>query len=284
MVGLAFKTPSLSDAVWAKLSPVIESEVGIQMPIDKKALLQNRLLKRLRILGLETFEEYCDYLFSKDGQEHEMTAFLNEITTNKTYFFREFRHFEVLNDRIIPEFLATQKNTIKPFRIWSAAASTGEEVYSIACIIEEYMRTENVVIPYEILGSDLSTRVLWHAYDAIYDEEQVRMISPDLKRRYFLERKNSTIPELRVSPEVRAHVKFCKINLMSEKYPHIEKFDVVFCRNVLIYFSRPDIHKIMKRMLEHLKDGGYLITGHADAIPVPELKLKRIEPSIYAKV
>ncbi|HRP70625.1 MAG TPA: CheR family methyltransferase [Turneriella sp.] len=284
MVQVAYKTPSLSDAVWARLAPIIESEVGIQMPIDKKTLLQNRLLRRLRSLDFETFEEYCDYLFSEKGQRHEMTLFLNEITTNKTYFFREFRHFEVLNDRIIPEFVEKRKNSAQSFRVWSAASSTGEEVYSIACIIEEYIRSENIVLPYEILGSDISTRVLWHAYDAIYDEEQVRMISPDLKRRYFLENKNPSRTQLRVAPEVRAHIKFRKINLMNPRYPHLEQFDVVFCRNVLIYFSRVDIECIVEKMMAHIKPGGYFITGHADAIPIAGVGLKRIEPSVYVKL
>lgn len=283
MEELVFKIPVLSDAVWGRLSPLIETELGIRMPLEKKSLLQNRLLRRVKYLGLATFEEYCDFLFSAEGQISELTPFFNEITTNKTYFFREYRHFEVLSDRIIPEFLKMQKNRQHPLRIWSAACSTGEELYSIACIVEEYMRTEGVRFDYEILGTDISTRVLWHAHSAIYEEEQIRMISPDVLRKYFMASKDRNRRMLRVAPEIRSHIKLRKLNLMNEAYPFTHDFDVIFCRNVLIYFSREDILQIVNRCASHLRPGGYLITGHADSIYGAATQFKRIEPSVFLK-
>lgn len=278
-----FKVPVLSDQIWGHLSPLIERELGIRMPREKKSLLQNRLLKRVKHLGLTSFEEYCDFLFSEEGQKRELTPFFNEITTNKTYFFREYRHFEVLSDRIIPEFLKAQKGPLRPLRIWSAACSTGEELYSIACIVEEFMQAEKARFEYEILGTDISTRVLWEAHDAMYDEDQIRMISPDLLRRYFLSNKDKSSRMLRVAPEIRSHVKLRKLNLMNESYPFTHDFDVIFCRNVLIYFSREDIQQIVTRSVSHLRCGGYLITGHADSIYGTTSRLKRIEPSVYLK-
>jgi len=280
----AFKIPEISDSVWQKLSIFIESELGIRMPIGKKSFLQNRLLRRIRHHGFATFDEYCDYLFSDKGKVEERTSFINEVTTNKTFFFREFRHFEFLSDRILPEFLSKYGQTNTPLRIWSAACSTGEEIYSIACIIEEYMRTENVVIPYEILGTDISTRVLWHAQCAVYEEDQIRMISTEIIRRYFHAGKGDKANLRRVKPKIRSRVKLRKINLMNEAYPHTHPFDVIFCRNALIYFSPEDIAKIVGRSLKHLKTNGYFIIGHADAIYDARNKLRRIEPSIYAKV
>ncbi len=278
-----FKLPALSDVVWGRLRPLIEEELGIKMPVVKKSLLQNRLLRRIKYLGLDSFEEYCDYLFSEEGQLNERTPFFNEVTTNKTFFFREYRHFEVLNDRIIPEFLRKQSARREPLRIWSAACSTGEELYSIACIIEEFMRTEKISFDYEILGTDVSTRVLWHAKSAIYEEEQISVISPDLIKRYFLTSKDKSSNLSRVIPELREKVRLRKVNLMNEAYPFVQQFDVIFCRNVLIYFTRDDILQIVGRCLSHLKTDGYLITGHADSIYGAASDLRRIEPSVFMK-
>lgn len=277
-----FKIPVLSDEVWGKLSPFIEGQLGIRMPDDKRHMLQNRLLRRVRHLGLETFEEYVDYLFTEEGSFNELTPFFNEVTTNKTFFFREYRHFEVLSDRIIPDYLKSRKSPNDPFRVWSSACSTGEELYSIACIIEEYMRTENVSFPYEIMGTDVSTRVLWQAHDAIYDEDQIGMISKDVAFRYFLRGKSDS-RKRRVIPAIRSRVKLRKLNLMDESYPLVHNFDAIFCRNVLIYFSREDIIKIVTRQIRHLKQSGYLITGHADSIYSVANQLTRIEPSIFRK-
>lgn len=278
-----FSMPALSDDVWARLSPLVEEEIGIRMPIEKKTLLQNRLLRRIKYLNLANFEDYCNYLFSDEGRRSELTPFLNEITTNKTYFFREFRHFEILNDRILPDFVADTQKTSRPLRIWSSACSTGEEVYSIACIIEEFNRTEGKNVTYEILGTDVSTRVLWHAYNAIYEEQQVLPVSSDLQRRYFMTSKNKDRKMLRVIPEIRERVKFRKVNLMAKEYPFAHDFDVIFCRNVLIYFSRPDITRLAGQMLNHLRPGGYFIIGHADSILGANLPLKRIEPSVFTR-
>jgi len=278
---LALKIPVLTDEVWARLSPLIESELGIRMPVEKKTLLQNRLLRRVKHHGFERFEDYCDYLFSDEGKANERTAFFNEVTTNKTFFFREYRHFEVLSDRILPENLARPVAQRAPLRIWSAACSTGEELYSIACIIEEYMRTEGVILSYEIIGSDISTRVLWHAQNAIYDESQINMISPDIIRRYFHAGLDGKENLRRVIPEIRSRVRLRKINLMNLAYPFTQPFDVIFCRNVLIYFSRTDIVQIVDRCAKHLRPGGYFIVGHADSIYGASTKFRRIEPSIF---
>jgi chemotaxis protein methyltransferase CheR len=277
------KLPELSDEVWDRIGPFIEREVGIRMPEDKRHMLQNRLLRRLRHLGLPTFEEYCDYLFSEEGQLNETTPFINEVTTNKTFFFREYRHFEFLSDKIIPAYLASPAAGREPFRVWSCGCSTGEEVYSIACIIEEFMRTEGVSFPYEIVGTDVSTRVLWHAHDAIYDADQIGMISKEVAYRYFLAGKEANTHLRRVIPAIRSRVKLRKLNLMNEAYPFTQPFDLIFCRNVLIYFSRDDIMKIVTRSLRHLKQGGHLITGHADSTYGAANQLRRVEPSIFVK-
>jgi len=279
----AFRIPVMSDGAWDKISPFIQNELGIRMSSDKRHMLQNRLLRRLRQLNLSNFDEYCDYLFSDEGQVNELTPFFNEVTTNKTFFFREFRHFEVLSDVIIPAYLASPRGRREPFRVWSSACSTGEELYSIACIIEEYMRTENVTFPYEILGTDVSTRVLWHAHEAIYDQEQIGMLSRDISCRYFLGGKDGQETLRRVIPEIRARVKLRKLNLMSETYPLPHSYDAIFCRNVLIYFSREDILRIVPRMLRHLGTGGFLIIGHADSVYGAAGQLKRVEPSIFRK-
>lgn len=276
----AIRIPQLSDAVWDKIGPFIETELGIRMPHDKVHMLQNRLLRRLRELGMSTFEQYCDYLFSDEGRLNELTPFINEVTTNKTFFFREYRHFEFLSDKIIPAYLARSK---EPFRVWSAGCSTGEEIYSIACIIEEFMRTEGVSFPYEIVGTDVSTRVLWHAHDAIYDAEQIGMISRDVAYRYFLAGKTAHANLRRIIPSIRSRVKLRKLNLMNESYPFVQPFDAIFCRNVLIYFSRDDIMRIVGRSLKHLKPGGFLITGHADSIYGAANQVQRVEPSIFTK-
>ncbi|HRP70951.1 MAG TPA: CheR family methyltransferase, partial [Turneriella sp.] len=273
-LGLFSQIPELTDVVWQRLSAFIEKELGIRMPIGKKSFLQNRLWRRIKHYGFKTFDEYCDFLFSDKGKVMERTSFFNEITTNKTFFFREYRHFEFLSDRILPEYVANFTHAHTRLRVWSAACSTGEEIYSIACIIEEYMRAENVVIPYEIVGSDISTRVLWHAQCGVYEEEQIRMISPDILRRYFYAGKGDKAHLRRVKPEIRSRIKLRKINLMNDAYPHTNQFDVIFCRNALIYFSPEDISQIVTRATHYLKPGGYFIIGHADAIYDASTKLR----------
>lgn len=279
----SLRLPEIPDSVWGRLGPYIERELGIRMPAEKRHMLQNRLLRRLKRLGLKTFEEYSDYLFSEEGRQNETTHFINEVTTNKTFFFREYRHFEFLSDKIIPAYLAKPGAGREPFRVWSAGCSTGEEVYSIACIIEEFMRTEGVSFPYEILGTDISTRVLWHAHDAIYDAEQIGMISREAAHRYFLAGKDENSNLRRVAPEIRSRVKLRKLNFMDETYPITQQYDAIFCRNVLIYFSREDIVKIVSRSLRHLRAGGHLIVGLSDSIYSAANTLQRVEPSVFLK-
>lgn len=275
---------NISGEDWNRLQNLVESRLGIRLGKEKIHLLQNRVSRRMRTLNLQTSGEYCNYLFSQEGQASELHEFCDEMTTNKTFFFREFRHFEFLNDHILPVITKSYLGKGRPVRIWSSACSTGEEVYSIACIIEEYFREEKIRVPYEILGTDVSTKVLRTAYQAIYEENQVRMIDASLANRYFMRSRDEKTPYLRVNPEIRSRIKFKKLNLIHEKYNIEKDFDIIFCRNVLIYFSRPDITRVSLQLASHLRKGGYLIVGHADALGGELQNLKSIEPSIFRKL
>ncbi len=276
-------TAQMSDKDFARLSEFIRSSCGIKLPPAKKTMLEGRLRKRLRALSLKSFGRYCDYLFSPGGSQSEHIHMIDAVTTNKTDFFRESDHFDYLSGVVLPELVRLYGiGSRKRLNVWSAASSTGEEPYTLAMVLSEFAQ----VFPgfnYSILGTDISTKVLEKARLGIYEHEKVDPIPMALRRKYLLRSKEQNSGLVRIVPELRASVRFERLNLMEENYGIAEPMGIVFCRNVLIYFDRPTQEKLINRLSRHLISGGYLFVGHSESLHGMDLPLVQTATTIYRK-
>ncbi|MCW3785135.1 CheR family methyltransferase [Plebeiibacterium sediminum] len=271
----------LSTKDFEAFSQFIYTEFGIKMPPVKRIMLQGRLLKRIRELNMNSYTEYKDYLFSKDGQREEIFNFLNVVTTNKTDFFREPIHFDFLKSTVLPEFV--NGKTRQPFKIWSAGCSSGEELYTLAITLNEF-KSSNAAFEYNMLGTDISQNVLSKAAKGIYPLNKVDIIPIDLKKKYLLKSKDKINPTVKVRPELQRNLSLKYLNLMDSTYSNInETFDVVFCRNVLIYFDRQTQESVINKLSSHVKPGGYFFIGHSESLTGMDVPLEHIKPTIFRK-
>jgi chemotaxis protein methyltransferase CheR len=249
---------------------------GIQVPDERFDMFYSRLSKRVRRLGLNDFSEYCDYL--KDNHEDEFTDFINAITTNLTSFFREKHHFDYLKNVVIPELLIRNAAT-KQIRIWSAGCSTGEEPYSIAMTLLENVPSNWDV---KILATDLDTQVLQSASNGVYVEDRVAELPTETLKRWFMKSKSS--PEnVKVKPELQAIIQFNQLNLMQEEWPMKTPFDVIFCRNVLIYFDRETKATLAKRYAKLLASKSWLFIGHSESLNQLSSEFELVATTSYRK-
>jgi len=280
-MSLMVKNAELTDKTFKKLGDFIQSNYGIKMPPAKKIMVQGRLQKRLRKLGLSTFERYCEYVLDKDNQ-HEMVNLINAVSTNKTDFFREADHFKVLVEKVLIEFIANQSYTVQvPFKIWSAGCSTGEEPYTMAMVLSDFAERNNG-FKFQILATDVSTEVLEQGANAVYKMEKVDPVPLEMKRKYMLKSKNKEKPVVRMNNEMRNLVTFKRLNFLDNfKLP--EKMDVIFCRNVIIYFERELQKEIIMKFYDHLHPGGYLFLGHSESLNGLDLPFVQFRPTVYQK-
>ncbi len=260
-------------------SDYIYSEYGIKMPEIKRVMLQGRLLKRIRELKMKSYTEYREYFFSPEGQQKELYNFLSVVTTNKTDFFREPMHFDFLQKNILPSFIEQKKSHIN---IWSSACSSGEELYTISIVLNEF-RERNPQLNFSILGSDISTNVLEKAAKGVYAEKTIDVIPLSLKKKYFLRSKDREAKTVRVSPQLQKNISLKYLNLMDSVYDITEMYDVIFCRNVLIYFDRNTQEKVINKLCDHLITGGYLFIGHSESMANMKVPLENIQPTIFKR-
>ena len=280
-----YNTATLQKKDFYRLSDFIHKEYGIKMPEVKKTLLESRLQKRLRLLGIDKFNAYCDYLFSPDGLSNEIPHFIDMITTNKTDFFRESNHFNFLVETVLPHIINTQKNGSKNLNIWSAGCSTGEEPYTLAMVVNDFLAQHpGLRMPYSILGTDISIDALKTAQQATYNEIRVEPVPLNMKRKYLLKSKNRDQSMVRIAPELRKQVQFGLLNLMDSNFGLKKQMDVVFCRNVIIYFDKETQEDILSKILRNLVPGGYFFQGHSETTQGMKLPLKQIIPTVYQKI
>lgn len=275
--------PVLTPQMFKSFSAYITDTLGIKMPTSKVTMLQSRLQKRLRHLKLDTFEAYYDYVFSQKGLEEELHHLLDVVTTNKTDFFREPRHYDVLTKQVLPE-LRQHKGigTFRPLKIWSAGCSTGAEPYTLAIVLSEF--SEQVGgFNFKILATDISTKVLQTGLNAVYEEKDATPIPMNIKKKYLLRSKDRTNPRIRIAPELRRMVEFRRLNLMSSDYGMPNTMDIIFCRNVIIYFDRPTQQAVLARLCRCLKPHGYLFMGHSETLNGFDLPLAQIASTVYRK-
>lgn len=272
----------MTDEDFNKLSTFVYEELGIKMPYPKKIMLQGRLQKRVSALNMSTFKEYIEFVFSKEGQADEIIKMIDLITTNKTDFFRESTHFDYLTETVLQE-LCSAKPSHKTIRIWSAGCSSGEEPYTIAIVMKEFLQNHPEV-DFEIYATDISLRILQKAATAIYPEERISVIPDSLKKKYFLRSKDQTVKTVRLVPEIRSRVKFSRLNFMDSYYSVEKEFDIIFCRNVLIYFDRDAQQDVICKLASKLKKDGYFFLGHSESITNMKVPLKQIKPTIFRKI
>ncbi len=266
---------NLSDEHFRKISHLAYQLTGIRLH-DKKDLVKSRLMKRIRALGLRGFSEYMEYLES-DLLQRELPIMLDVLTTNKTNFFREPKHFEFLRQRVIPEM-----EKLKRMRIWSAGCSSGEEPFSIAITLIEGI-SDISRWDIKILATDISLRMLAIAREATYELLKLENIPHEIISKYFSRSKGESGICYKVKDEIRSMVRFARLNLM-ESWPMKGPFDVIFCRNVMIYFDDPTRERLINRFWRLLRPGGYLFVGHSESLTSLEHPFQYVQPAVYRKI
>lgn len=268
----------LSSNEFDQLVKLVYDQCGINLTPAKKVMLESRLSKRLRVLGMDAFKDYIDHVTSAEGMEQELVHMIDVVTTNKTDFFREPHHFDYLKNDILPEF---QANFRRDFKVWSSACSTGEEPYTLAMVLQDFA-DQSGSFSYKILASDISTHVLQRAASAIYSEHLVAALPMSIKQRYLLRSKDKERPTVRIVPTLRKKVEFMRVNLMDNAWA-MDDQDVIFCRNVLIYFDRKTQLEVVRKLVQKLRPGGYLIIGHSESLHAFDLPIQQVRPTIFIK-
>lgn len=259
-----------------QIRTLLYEESGISLGENKQSLVVSRLSKRLRELKLDTFGAYYEFV-TQDGSGEEFIRMLDLLSTNKTDFFREPKHFDYLREQILPS-LEREKR----IRIWSSACSTGEEPYTIAITLHESVKNP-ALWDFSILASDISTRVLAHAAQGLYGEDRVQTVPPDVARRHFLKGRGQSAGLVKVKPHLSRAIKFRRLNLMSDHFPIKQPLDLIFCRNVMIYFDRPTQERLVAKFFRYLKPGGHLFIGHSESLQWLKHDFITIAPTIYRK-
>lgn len=266
-------SPLLSPGEFELFRNFISNEVGIEMNTHKLALVQSRLAPRLRSLGCASYAQYHRILQQPESQEEREQA-INLLSTNETYFFREPQHFDWLRQQA--QHLAASR--AEPLRVWSAACSTGEEPYTIAMTLAEALGAQ---APWHVYATDINTRVTRYAQRAVFPADRAQKTPPHLWQKYFQYGRDEYAGKIRVKPEIAKRVVFANLNLLHCAQSRQRDFDVIFLRNVLIYFNEETKKKVVEQLCSKLTDGGHLIIGHAEAIRTTDLPLVQEAPSRY---
>jgi chemotaxis protein methyltransferase CheR len=270
----------LADRDFRKFSVFIYETCGIKMPPAKKTMLAARLQKRLRHLHMDSFSVYLDYVLSPTGQSEELSHLIDAVSTNKTDFFREAKHFDILTAVVLPAYLKRQRRDSSTLHVWSAGCSSGEEPYTLAMVLDDFF-SRHPGHTYAILATDICTQVLDKAREAIYADDCIRPVPALFKQRYLMRGKGSHQGFHRVVPELRGKVKFRRLNFMDRDFQIKEKMDIIFCRNVIIYFDRITQETLFQKFHHQLAPHGYLFTGHSESLIGINDKMQRINSAVY---
>jgi chemotaxis protein methyltransferase CheR len=270
--------PVLGDAEFDFIRHVIAENAGIVLGPNKRHLVQGRLLRRLRELGLPSYEAYCDHL--RESGPEELVGLINALTTNVTAFFRENHHFEALSSYMLPEAIKRNESA-RRLRLWSAGCSTGEEPYCLAMVLAEIAQ----VVPrwdVKVLATDIDSDVIAAAQRGVYPLDRLGALSPQRLQRWFSKGQGAQAGNAMVKPELRNLVTFRPLNLL-HTWPMRGPFDVIFCRNVMIYFDQGTRERLVQRFAELLAPGGYLCIGHSESIHGNAVPLTLVGKTIYRK-
>ncbi len=274
----------LNDKDFERFSKLVYDQCGIKLPAHKRSMLEARLRKRLRVHNLHTFEDYADLVFSQGESAEELVKLIDVVTTNKTDFFREPAHYDYLTQSALPFLVSSYGAGInQPLRVWSAGCSTGKEPYTLAMVLKEY-QSGMTRFQFDILGTDICTDVLEKAVQGIYPAAKADPIPLALKKKYLLKSKGPESNTVRIVPELRALVRYRRLNFMDNDFGFREPFDIIFCRNVIIYFDRPTQERLLSKLVDNLVVGRYIFLGHSETLLGLSLPLKQMAPSVYRRV
>ena len=259
-----------------KISQIVYKYSGIRLTSGKEELVRSRLIKRLRTLGLDSFSSYLRYI-KEDKSAQELHAMIDALTTNKTSFFREIQHFNYMRSSILPALKARNSR----MRVWSAGCSSGEEPYTIAMILQEEWPKIHLA-DVRILATDISARILSKARTAEYDKDCLKDVSPEYLSKYFTLLRSSPIRIYGVQENIKRMIRFAQLNLM-DAWPMRGPFDIIFCRNVMIYFDSATQSRLVRRFYDLLVPGGHLLVGHSESLVANSCGFKYIQPATYVK-
>lgn len=262
-----FHEDSISPRDYARLCNLIYQEAGIHLSVEKKTMLEGRIKRRLKVLNLVSYRQYCDYLFDGNGRKAEVVPLIDVVTTNKTDFFREPRHFEFLAREVLPELMG--HTDARGAMFWSAGCSTGEEPYSIAITLCDALKFAEAW-EIEILATDISRRALRHAERGAYSKRSLQELSLRQVETHFTAAKNG----FHVKPRIRKMISFAQMNLAEPMY--LGKMDCIFCMNVLMYFTEQRRLAILRGFYEALEPGGYFMLGHSETLTHMPLKFEAV--------
>lgn len=274
------QTPQrLSDKDYEFIRSLIYKETRINLGDGKRELVSARVGKRLRAIDCPSYESYCEAL-RKNPNSTEFYNLIDAISTNHTFFFREINHFNFLEQVALPEFAAGKLGNKSKLNIWSCACSTGEEPYSVSITLAEYFEKLSGA-DWQIDCSDISTRVLKFASEGIYDIDKLKQVKPEWKRKYFQKGERQMEGYCRVQPTLAKKISFQRVNLFEPSFPWKNKFQIIFCRNVMIYFDRKTQEELVARLSQYLVPGGYLLIGHAESLAGINHPYNTVKPAVY---
>ncbi len=268
----------------ARFRSVVHRMSGIILPDGKVSMVEQRLRRRVLETGQKGTDEYLQALMAGRLGAAEMDKAIDLITTNTTSFFRENAHFEYLSEVLLPRLLADSDLATPRLKLWSAACSEGAEAFTLAMVLAEAQRG-GLSFDWAVLGTDISRSMVEKAQAGIYAADQVSTINPGLHDRYIMVPiNNEDGGQVRIVPELRHKVRFLQMNLIDPTYPVDHDIDVIFIRNVLIYFNAEDRAQVVRRLQSHLRPGGYLVVGHSEGMSVKSEGLERVRPTIFRKI
>jgi chemotaxis protein methyltransferase CheR len=280
---MAASPEHLSPRDFQRIAKFIYDYSGIKLTENKKTMVEGRLRKRVAATGAAHITDYCRRLFEQGGLASETVPLIDVMTTNKTEFFREPEHFRYLAETALPEIVAGRRNAANPtIKVWCAASSIGAEPYTLAMVLADASQTMGG-FRFTITATDISTNVLDTAALAIYPESMVEPVPMDMRKRYLLRSKLESRGLVRIAPELRQMVRFGRLNLMEAPYPVDRDMDVIFCRNILIYFDKPTQQRVVGRLCDHLRPGGYLIVGHSESLAGFGMPVKQVGGTIFRR-
>ena len=277
---VADTTDALQPRDFDRLAAYIYKECGIRLPPVKITMIEGRLRRRVRANGLSSLRDYCGWLFDGNHLEGEREHLLNAVTTNKTDFFREPKHFDYLVDTALPKM---HREGVRQLRVWSAACSTGAEPYTLAMLLDAYAQDKGGP-DFGILATDLDSEVLRTARRGVYPAAMLDPVPTALRNRYVMRPSDPKRGEMRIAPALRSAIGFAQMNLMDERYPVGDAMDIIFCRNVLIYFDKPTQEKVVSRLVDCLRPGGLIFLGHSESIAGFQLPLRPVANTVFERV
>jgi chemotaxis protein methyltransferase CheR len=269
----------LTERNFKQLAAFVHSYCGITITAKKRTMVEGRLRRRMRALNITDLNDYCEFLFKDKRGEEEIVNFIDAITTNKTDFFRENGHFDFIRSRILPRLADAGQRKLK---VWSAASSTGAEAYTIAMVLDDFGRNA-WEFDYTILATDICTDVLNKGLAGRYPITMIDPIPEEMRRRYVMLSRSPGCQEFRIVPALRQKVAFTQLNLMDTDYRLRTEFDMIFCRNILIYFDRPTQGAVLSRLCGHLREGGHMFLGHSETIAGIDLPLTPVATTVFER-